>query len=100
MYSDIGARRQNTANQHLSGHTSPDMCGYFQSDISVQTSPTKGLIFLRLFSVGDVNVTWCTRVIMTGMNFCCKKITFAWSSLTEEGGGWISFRTKKWWKIF
>jgi len=33
--------RHNTANQHLSGHTSPDMCGYFHSDKSVQTSSYK-----------------------------------------------------------
>jgi len=29
--------RHNTTNQHLSGHTSPDTCGYILCDMSVQT---------------------------------------------------------------
>jgi len=29
--------RHNTANQYLSGHTSPDTCSYIYSDMSVQT---------------------------------------------------------------
>jgi len=34
---------------------------------------TKGLLFLSLLIVGDVNVTWCTR-LMTDSNICLKMV--------------------------
>ena len=53
--------------------------------------PTKGIIFLRLLIVGDMNVTWRQRLMMTGNYICCWIATFAWSTRTEEDGGCISF---------
>ena len=44
-------QKDNTANQHLSGHTSPDMCGYFQSDMSAQTSSQNLLFSVCLLSM-------------------------------------------------
>jgi len=47
----------NTASQHLSGHTSPDMCGYFNPTCMSRLLATKGILFLSLFIVGDNSVT-------------------------------------------
>ena len=41
--------------------------------------PTEGLFSLSLLIVGEVNVTWCTRLMEFGTNFCWWIVTFAWS---------------------
>ena len=51
---------------------------------------TKRLLCLSLLTVGDVNVTWCTCLMMFGMNFCWWIVTFSWNTQTEEDGGCIS----------
>jgi len=38
--------QHNTANQHLSGHTSPDMCGYFNQTCLSRFLAAKGLLVL------------------------------------------------------
>ena len=59
--------------------------------MSVQTSTYKRTSFLSLLIVGDVIVTWCTRLMMIGQNFCWWIVTFACTSQREEGSGCISF---------
>jgi hypothetical protein len=44
-----------------------------------------------LLTAGDVNVTWCTRLMIIGKNFCWSIVTFAWSSQKAEDCGVISF---------
>jgi hypothetical protein len=59
----------NTADQHLSGHTSPDM--WLLLICVAKLLPTKGVLFLCLLVVGDVNVTQFTHVvIIVRTNFC------------------------------
>ena len=63
-------------NQHLSGYTSPDMCGFFNPTCLSGLLPTKWLQFLNLLIVGDVQLAWRTRLMTTGKNFCwCLKYT-------------------------
>jgi len=46
-----------TASQYLSGHTSPDMCGYFNPKCLSRILATKGILILSLFIVGDTCAT-------------------------------------------
>jgi hypothetical protein len=61
--------KTNTTNRHLSGHTSPDMCDYFNPTCLSRHLAAK-VLFLRLLIVGDTTVTWCTRLMMSGTNVC------------------------------
>ena len=69
-YSYIGARTDNTADQHLLGHASPDVWLLLIQCLS-RLLPTKGVLFVSLLVVGDVNVTQCMHVVIrVGTNFC------------------------------
>ena len=58
----------------MSGHTSPDMCGYstFTPTCLSRLRATKGILVYSLLIVSDVNGAWYTYRMMTGKNFCWK----------------------------
>jgi hypothetical protein len=84
-------KRHNTTVWTDSRHGSRNRVATFNPTCVSRPLATQGLLVLSLLIVSDVNGTWCTCRVMTGINFYWQIVIFAWSMWTDEDGGSISF---------